>query len=73
MLNEVCDHYPDEMIDLRPYMWEYPYTVTIHDTVQKCLDIFLNNQLRHLFVVNPVDGMCVGVITRKDLFAYVDI
>lgn len=73
VLNDICDHYPDEMIDLRPYMWEYPYTVTVHDTVEKCLNIFLMNHLRHLCVVNPVDGACVGIITRKDLFAFVDI
>lgn len=73
ILNEVCDHYLEEMVDLRPYMWEYPFTVTIHDTLEKCLNIFLNNHLRHLPVVNPVDGACVGVITRKDLFAYCDM
>jgi CBS domain-containing protein len=73
VLNEICDNYMDELIDVRPYMWEYPFTVTVHDTVEKCLSIFLTNHLRHLCVVNPVDGACVGIITRKDLFAYVDI
>ena len=73
VVNGVCDHYLDELIDLRPYIWEYPYSVTIHDTLEKCLNIFINNHLRHLPVVNPVDGACVGMITRKDLFAYVDI
>lgn len=73
VLNQVCDSYQDVMIDLRPYMWEYPFTVTIHDTLEKCLSIFLNNHLRHLPVMNPVDGECVGIITRKDLFTYCDM
>ena len=73
VLNDICDNYMDEMIDVRPYMWEYPFTVTVHDTVEKCLNIFILNHLRHLPVVNPVDGACIGMITRKDLFAYVNL
>jgi CBS domain-containing protein len=30
-------------------------------------------QLRHLPVINPVDGRLVGIITRKDLFAYMSL
>lgn len=73
MLTTVCDEYLTALIDVRPYMWELPYTVSVHDTFEKCLQIFLSNHLRHLCVINPTDGSCVGVITRKDLFAYVNL
>lgn len=67
------DQYLDALIDVRPYMWEYPFTVSVHDTVDKCLQVFLQNHLRTLCVINPSDGACVGVITRKDLFSMVGL
>lgn len=61
------------MIDVRPYIYEHPYRVTIHDNFEKCLETFRTNSLRHLCVVSPHQGAVVGVITRKDLFAYMSI
>jgi CBS domain-containing protein len=73
VLLSVGTEYFDALIDVRPYMQEYPHTVSVNDPLEKCLQIFLSNHLRHLCVVNPTDGACVGVITRKDLFAYVNL
>lgn len=72
-LDKVVDDYLDEMIDVRPYIWEHPYTVTVFDSLNKCLQIFICNHLRHLIVVNPGDGSVAGVITRKDLFNYLGL
>lgn len=70
IVDKIAFEYRNEMIDVRPYMVEYPFSVNVHDSVDKCLQVFMLNHLRHLCVVNPNDGACVGVITRKDLFAY---
>lgn len=37
VLEKVVFEYSNEMIDVRPYMWEHPFTVSVHDTVDKCL------------------------------------
>jgi hypothetical protein len=36
-LENVVDQYLDEMVDVRPYIWEYPFTVSVHDSLEKCL------------------------------------
>ena len=36
------------------------------------LDLFRQHHMRHLLVVSPVDGGLVGVVTRKDLDAFMD-
>jgi CBS domain-containing protein len=71
VLENVCFAYYDELIDVRPYIWEHPFTVTIHDPLEKCLSLFVTHSLRHLCVVNPKDGSVAGIITRKDLFKWV--
>jgi CBS domain-containing protein len=48
-------------------------SVTIYDSLDKCLQIFISHHLRHLCVTNPGDGAVVGIITRKDLFEYVSL
>lgn len=73
MLDTVCDKYEDEKLDLRPYMWEHPFTAFVHDDLAKVLELFRHHHLRHLPIVNPADGSLVGVITRKDLFAYMSL
>lgn len=72
-LTSIVDQYPDDLIDLRPYMWENPITAHAHDSLSKCLELFRVNHLRHLPVVNPANGECIGVITRKDLFAFMSL
>jgi hypothetical protein len=73
VLEEIVDSYPDEMIDLRPYLWQQPFLVSVNDPLRKCLEVFQSHHLRHLPVVLPSNGMCVGVITRKDLFEYMSL
>lgn len=72
-LAETMDAYHEELIDLRPYMWESPFTVHAHDTLSRCVELFRLHHLRHLPVVNPANGECIGVITRKDLFTYMSL
>lgn len=73
VLETICDNYEDQMMDLRPYIWEHPFIVYVHDTLDKCLEMFRHHHLRHLPVVNPADGSIVGICTRKDLFAYMEL
>jgi len=54
-------------------MIEHPYHVYNHDDLYKCLEMFRHLHLRHLPVVTPSDGRLCGVITRKDLFAYMGL
>jgi len=37
VLENVVDSYLDEMIDVRPYIWEHPFSVTVYDSLDKCL------------------------------------
>ena len=53
---QVCDTYPSEQIDLRPYMIENPYTVFTTDKLEKCVSIFRKMHLRHLVVIHPSSG-----------------
>jgi len=73
VLETVCDNYESELIDLRPYMWEHPFIAYVHDPLDKCLELFRHHHLRHLPVMNPTDGSIQGIITRKDLFAYMSL
>lgn len=54
-------------------MWEHPLTVTAFESLQECLKLFVSHHLRHLIVVSPKDYKVEGVITRKDLFAFVSL
>ena len=67
-----CQTHPKRKIDLRPYMIHNPYTVFTTDTVEKCSSIFRTMHLRHMPVVHPGTGALKGVITRKDLFKFMD-
>ena len=51
-------------------MIETPFVCNMTDKLQKVLDLFRHMQLRHLPVLNPVDGCLEGIITRHDLFPY---
>ena len=70
---QACDTYADRLIDLRPYMIENPYTVFTTDKLEKCVSIFRKMHLRHLVVIHQSTGALQGIITRKDLFKFLDL
>lgn len=72
-LLKLCDDKPHRMIDFRPYMIANPFTVNTTDTISKCVSIFRYMHLRHLPVVHPGSGELKGIITRKDLFRFMDL
>jgi len=72
-IERVCREFREEMIDFRPYMIENPYTVFTTDQLLKCVDVFRKMHLRHLVVVHPGNCSLKGIITRKDLFKYLDL
>ena len=63
----------EEQIDFRPYMIENPITVFTVDQLQKCVDLFRKMHVRHMLVLHPRSSKLVGMITRKDLFKYMDL
>ena len=73
VLTEVVQIYPEEQVDLRPYIIENPLTINIYVKFERILDLFRTMHLRHLPVVNPADGSIQGIITRKDIFAYMSL
>ena len=70
MILDVVEENPEQWIDLRPYMVESPMQVSMHDKFYKVLEQFRINHCRHMMVVDPSSGNLVGIITRKDIFAY---
>ena len=73
VLDVIAYDHADELVDLRPYMIEQPYTVQTNNDLDRCLELFRHMHLRHLPVVVPGSGALVGIITRKDLFAYLSL
>ena len=68
--DNILDKYEDELVDMRPYMIRYPYTIQVHDNLRKAVEMFRHFHLRHLCVTNPGDNTVRGIVTRKDLFKY---
>ena len=60
----------EEWIDLRPYMIEFPQKLSRYSKLAKALEMFRTYHLRHLIVINPRDDSLAGIITRKDLDAF---
>ena len=60
----------NELIDLRPYIIEFPQKVSRFSKLSKALELFRTYHLRHLLVINPKDDSLAGIITRKDLDAF---
>lgn len=54
-------------------MIEEPYTVNTTDKLKKCVELFRYLHLRALPVIDPVDGACVVVLTRGDIFQYMSL
>jgi predicted transcriptional regulator len=63
----------DKFIDLRPFMQSRPYSCTERDKIQKVLDLFRLMNLRQLPVLDESTGLLKGVITRQDLFKYMEV
>lgn len=60
-------------LDFRPYCNDNPMIVNTFDTLQKCVELFRKMHLRHLPVINNISGCIDGIITRQDLFMYLDL
>ena len=60
---QICDYNQSAMIDLRPYLIENPMMVMTTDYIGKCVDYM---------VLHPADGKIKGIITRQDLFRWLD-
>ena len=73
VLDHIVDEYAEEWLDLRPYMWEDPIKVSVYAKIKDVLELFRMHHLRHLIVVDPSDGQLAGIVTRKDLFAYMSL
>ena len=69
----MCQYYENYMIDFRPYLIESPITVFTTDPILNCKQLMRNMYLRHIIVISPVDGSLQGIITRQDLFAWLDL
>ena len=67
---EILAEDDEEWIDLRPYMIEFPQKVSRFAKLSKALEMFRTYHLRHLLVINPRDDTVAGIITRKDLDAF---
>lgn len=72
-VERLCEKFPDKKVDLRPYMIEEPFTCSTTDKLPKVLEMFRHFHLRALPVINPSNGLPVAVLTRQDLFAWMDL
>ena len=63
----------DKFLDFRPYMNDNPMTVNISDSISKISDVFRKMHLRHLCVIHPIGGKLEGIITRQDIFLWLDL
>ena len=68
-----CEENQDKKIDMRPYMIYNPYTIFTTDRLDKCVEVFRKMHLRHLPVIHPGNGSLKGIITRQDLFQFLDL
>lgn len=63
----------DKFLDFRPYMNETPVICSTGDTFKVVLETFRKMNLRHMPVLNSKNGKLSGMITRQDLFRWLDI
>jgi CBS domain-containing protein len=63
----------NQLVDFRPYSNEDPMTVVPTNTMLKCCELFRKMHLRHLPVIDRFSGKVVGMITRQDLFMWMDL
>jgi len=69
----IISSHKNKSIDFRPYMIKSPFTVFTTDNLPKVLDIFRKMHCRTLPVIHPRDGSLQGVITRQDIFRFMDL
>ena len=53
-------------------MCENPIKISMETTLKDAVELFDNLHVRHIIVINPKDGKIAGIVTRKDLFAYME-
>lgn len=69
---QICDYNQTALIDMRPYIIENPKVVRTTDDIQKCVDYMGRFHMRHIPVLHPATGKLRGIITRQDLFNWLD-
>ena len=69
----ICEANKDKLIDFRPYCINNPFVVMTTDFISKACELFRKMHLRQLIVVHPSNGSLCGVITRADLFRFLDL
>jgi hypothetical protein len=69
---QICEFNQSAMIDLRPYLIENPMRVMTTDYLSKCVEYMRKFHMRHIPVLHPSDGKLRGIITREDLFKWLD-
>ena len=62
----------NQLFDLRPYMIDQPVKLDMYAHLGEALQLFRLHHMRHLLVVSPLDGSLAGIITRKDLNAFMN-
>ena len=67
---ELLKGFEDQLFDLRPYMIEQPIKCDQWAQLGDALELFKLHHMRHLLVVSPLDGHLVGILTRKDIHAF---
>jgi hypothetical protein len=72
-VKQICEDHLDHIIDLRPYMIENPEKCQKYDFLPKILARFRHLHLRHLCVINPINGELDGLITRQDIFNWMPL
>ena len=72
VLEKIIPQFGDEWLDFRPYMCENPIKISMETTLKDAVELFDNLHVRHIIVINPKDGKIAGIVTRKDLFAYME-
>lgn len=72
-INELCHFYKGYKVDFRPYLIENPTSVLSTDNLENCVDLFRTMHLRHLLVLDPESAKLRGIITRQDLFRWLDL
>ena len=72
-LEQVLLNHMDEEIDFRPYMVDNPFKVSTTDYLTKIVDIFRKMSMRHLIVVDQNTGQLAGIITRKNIFKWMEL
>ena len=63
-LESIAKENSNELLDMRPYMIEKPFTVTEKDTIEKVHLLFRQMHLRQLIVVKSGSERLIGIITR---------